>query len=80
MEFVNQVIQRLKLLWPTCVIVRGRARHPQSQGSVERANQDVEVMIGKRMMTHNSKQWSVGIHTVAFQKNNRWHRTIKTTP
>jgi hypothetical protein len=37
-------------------------------------------MIGKWMMTHNSKQWSVGIHAVAFQKNNRWHRTIKTTP
>jgi hypothetical protein len=22
----------------------------------------------------------IGIHAVAFQKNNRWHRTIKTTP
>ena len=79
-EFVNQVIQRLKRLWPNCVIVRGRARHPQSQGSVERANQDVEIMIGKWMMIHDATEWSVGIYMVAYQKNNRWHRTIKTTP
>ena len=77
---MNQVIQRLKRLWPTCVIVRGRARHPQSQGSVERANQDVELMIGKWMMIHEATQWSVGIYAVAYQKNNRWHRTIKNTP
>ena len=41
-EFVNNVIARLKNLWLDIVIVRGRPRHPQTQGSVERANQDVE--------------------------------------
>ena len=46
-EFVNQVILRLKKLWPTYVVVRGRPRHPQSQGSIERANKDVEEMLGK---------------------------------
>ena len=68
------------MLWPNCVIVCGRPRHPQSQGSVERANQDVEVMVGKWMMIHNATEWSVGIHPVAYQKNSRWHRTIKNTP
>ncbi|KAF0702823.1 KRAB-A domain-containing protein 2-like, partial [Aphis craccivora] len=44
-EFVNCVIDELKQLWPECVIVHGRPRHPQSQGSIERANQDVEHML-----------------------------------
>ena len=41
-EFVANVIEELKLLWPEMIIVHGRARHPQSQGSVERANDDVK--------------------------------------
>ena len=44
-EFVNRVIAELMVLWPECVIVRGRPRHPQSQGNVERSNQDVENML-----------------------------------
>lgn len=37
-EFIASIIHDLKDLWPTCHIVHGRARHPQSQGSVERGN------------------------------------------
>jgi len=44
-EFVNCVLDDLKQLWPECVIVHRRPRHPQSQGSIERANQDVEHML-----------------------------------
>ena len=79
-EFVNQVILRLKQLWPECIIVRGRPRHPQTQGSVERANKDVEEMLGKWMAENACEQWSVGIFKVDNDKNNRWHRTIKSTP
>ncbi|GFV60480.1 hypothetical protein TNCV_3471151 [Trichonephila clavipes] len=32
-------------MWATCKIVNGRPRHPVSQGSVERPNQDVEAML-----------------------------------
>ena len=79
-EFVNDVILRLKKLWPECVIVRGRPRHPQSQGSVERANQDVEKMLG-HWMTHNrTKAWSVGIHKVCFDKNKRNNGTTGFSP
>ncbi len=53
-EFVNQVVHRLKRLWPTCVVVRGRPRHPQTQGSIERANKDVEEMLGNRFMINKS--------------------------
>ena len=34
-EFVAQVITELKLICPGMTIVRGKPRHPQSQGSVE---------------------------------------------
>jgi hypothetical protein len=44
-EFCNRVIKRLKGLWPECIIVRGRPRHPQTQGSIERANKDVSPMV-----------------------------------
>ncbi|GFX97067.1 KRAB-A domain-containing protein 2 [Trichonephila clavipes] len=44
-EFTAAVIQELKNLWPTCKIVNGRLRHPASQRSVERSNQDVEAML-----------------------------------
>ena len=34
-EFTAKVIAELKLLWPDLVMVHGKPRHPQSQGSVE---------------------------------------------
>ena len=42
-EFVNSIILELVLMWPSLKIVNGKPRHPQSQGSVERANKDVKV-------------------------------------
>lgn len=44
-EFTAEVIKELTLMWPSCKIINGRSRHPESQGSVERANQDVEAML-----------------------------------
>ena len=37
-EFTAQDITELCSLWPELVLVNGRPRHPQSQGSVERTN------------------------------------------
>jgi hypothetical protein len=37
-EFTASIISQLKDLWPECKIVHGKPGHPQSQGSVERAN------------------------------------------
>ena len=59
-EFVAEIISELKSLWPECVIVHGRARHPQSQGSVERSNQDVEKMVTHWCTDNMSKKWSIG--------------------
>ncbi|KAL4136182.1 hypothetical protein QTP88_007746 [Uroleucon formosanum] len=55
-EFVNCVIDELKQLWPECVIIHGRPRHPQSQGSIERANQDVEHMLRAWMQDNVSQR------------------------
>jgi hypothetical protein len=79
-EFVNKVIERLKNLWLDIVIVRGRPRHPQTQGSVERANQDVERMLGNWMKHNRSTAWSVGIYQIASEKNKRVNDTIGKSP
>ncbi|KAF0686392.1 KRAB-A domain-containing protein 2-like, partial [Aphis craccivora] len=41
-KFVNRIIDELKYMWPQLKIVHGKPRHSQSQGSVERANRDVQ--------------------------------------
>lgn len=60
-EFVNSVISELANLWPELKIVHGKPRHSQSQGSVERANQDIENMIASWMKDNVSTKWSEGL-------------------
>ena len=40
-ELTAEVIRELKIVWTRLVMVHGKSRHPQSQGSVERANDDI---------------------------------------
>ena len=44
-EFANRVVSDLKSMWSNLAIVHGKPRHSQSQGSVERANQDIQNII-----------------------------------
>ena len=44
-EFVNSAITELSGVWDCLEIVHGKPRHSQSQGSVERANRDIEDML-----------------------------------
>jgi hypothetical protein len=46
LEFRNQVVSSLKLLWPGIQIVHGRSRKPSTQGSVERSNGDFQNILG----------------------------------
>ncbi|XP_060845211.1 KRAB-A domain-containing protein 2-like [Rhopalosiphum padi] len=48
-EFVNSVINELHIMWNEVKIVHGKPRHSQSQGSVERANRDVQEMLAAWM-------------------------------
>ncbi|XP_060857765.1 KRAB-A domain-containing protein 2-like [Metopolophium dirhodum] len=79
-EFVNSVITELTGLWPELKIVHGKPRHSQSQGSVERANQDVERMLASWMTDNKSTNWSIGLKFVQFMKNRAHHAGINMTP
>ena len=79
-EFTALVIQELKIVWPTLVMVHGKPRHPQSQGSVERANGDIKDMLIAWMGDNSTADWSTGIKFVQFHKNSSLHSGIKRAP
>lgn len=79
-EFVASVIKELKILWPDLHIIHGRPRHPQSQGSVERANGIVKTLLGVWMRTNQKTNWSLGIKFVQFQYNIAYNRHLKMSP
>jgi hypothetical protein len=79
-EFVAKIIEELINIWKDMIIVHGKPRHPQSQGSVERANADVKKMLSSWMFDTNSKNWSLGLKFVQMYKNNAFNRTVNTTP
>jgi len=80
LEFRNQIVEGLKMLWPDLQIVHGRSRKPSTQGSVERANGDFQPMLGAWMRENKNIKWSVGLPLVNHQKNRSYHTGIKTTP
>ncbi|CAF4552577.1 unnamed protein product [Rotaria sp. Silwood2] len=79
-EFVANVIFELKNLFPDLIFVRGRPRHPQSQGCIERANGVLCDALGKWMATNNSSHWSEGLLPVVYGINTRVSSITKTAP
>ena len=67
-------------MWPGCKLVHGKPRHSQSQGSVERTNQDVESILACRLKENDTSHWAEGLRFVQFQKNTRHHRGIGRSP
>lgn len=78
-EFCNSVIEELKNMWPDLKIVHGKLRHSQNQGSVERANRDVQDILAW-MEDNNLTKWSEGLRFCQWKKNISWHSAIKQTP
>ncbi|KAE8741003.1 hypothetical protein FOCC_FOCC013472, partial [Frankliniella occidentalis] len=68
-EFANAVVESLCRIWQGMKIVHGKPRHSQSQGSVERANQDIQNMLNAWMLTHRTNKWAEGQKWVANTKN-----------
>ena len=58
-EFVNSIIAELTTLWPELKIAHRKPRHSQSQGLVERANQDIENMLASWMKDNHCTDRSV---------------------
>lgn len=67
-------------MWDEPKIVHGKPRHSQSQGSVERANQDIEKMLGTWLETNKTTHWSEGLRFIQFMKNKAFHSGINTSP
>jgi hypothetical protein len=67
-------------MWPELKIVHGKPRHSQSQGSVERANQDIENMLATWLTDNRTKKWSEGLKFIQFMKNCSLHSGIKFSP
>ncbi|XP_024879377.1 SCAN domain-containing protein 3-like [Temnothorax curvispinosus] len=67
-------------MWPGLKLVHGKPRHSQSQGSVERSNQDVRDMLVAWMLDNNTKQWSEGLRFIQSKKNRSLHEGIKKSP
>ncbi|KAK7088499.1 hypothetical protein V1264_022412 [Littorina saxatilis] len=63
-------------MWQNLRIVHGRARHPQSQGSVERSNADVKQMLSAWTIDNGTSNWSEGLRFVQLQKNSSPHRNV----
>ncbi|KHJ41552.1 hypothetical protein D918_08404 [Trichuris suis] len=79
-EFANKVVTSLKQHWPSLKIAHGKPRHSQSQGSVERANQDIENMLCTWTQDKKTDRWSDGLRFVQLTKNRAFHTGIKRTP
>ena len=79
-EFTASVITELKLLWPDLLMVHGKPRHPQSQGSVERLNCDVKDMLVAWLGENDCTDWPIGLKFVQFATNTSYHSGIKQSP
>ena len=82
-EFSNKTLLAiLHMLWSSTSIVHVRPRHPEDQGSVERANADFKKLLYARLKDeikeHN--QWVSVLHYVQNSKNISHHRDINATP
>ncbi|XP_076383741.1 uncharacterized protein LOC143260987 [Megalopta genalis] len=62
-EFSNQVISEICAVWKDVKIVHGKPRHSQTQGSVERASQDIQNMLTAWMNDNDTNKWSRTLHT-----------------
>nr|XP_018906448.1 PREDICTED: uncharacterized protein LOC109036585 [Bemisia tabaci] len=79
-EFVNNIIKCMKIHWPELQLVNGKPRHSQSQGSIERANQDVENMLAAWLIDKKTNQWPDALPFIQFMKNRAYHAGIRMSP
>ena len=79
-EELDSVISALSELWPEVKLVKGRARHSESNGGVERLNQTVQRRMAGWMSSSGTRSWSVGCMLVQWAINTSYHAAIKTTP
>lgn len=80
-EFTGEILRNLtKALWPNLLMINGRPRYPQSQGSVERANGDVQQILYSWLKDNNTTNWKLGLPMVQMMKNSAFNHGIGTSP
>lgn len=80
-EFVGSPLTTMmQTFWPETQLIRGSPRHPQSQGSVEKANGDVKRMLWGLMREKNTYNWVDLLKQVQWTKNIVIHRVIGISP
>ena len=80
-EFKNkEIVDEVLSMWPGLRMGNGKTRHSQSQGSVERANRDIENLLACWQAENNSTNWSKALNIIQFQKNKKWHSGINREP
>ncbi|GFQ71841.1 KRAB-A domain-containing protein 2 [Trichonephila clavata] len=67
-------------MWKDVKIVHGKPRHSQTQGSVERANQDIQNMLTAWMNNNDTNKWSEGLPFVQFARNTAYYEGIRQSP
>ena len=72
-EFVNEQIAALCERFAVRAI-RGRPRHPQNQGQVERANQTLVRKLARALFNREEKVWTEVLCSVVYAYNTRKHR------
>ena len=77
---LEAVISEIRRLWPGTVTVKGRPRHSQSQGGIEKANRLLQKRLKAWMDTNNCTAWSTGLFIVTWGINTDYHSGIKTSP
>eukprot|EP00873_Tetraselmis_striata_P039979 jgi/Tetstr1/460243/TSEL_000478.t2 len=75
-----QVVTAMKDLWPGCTMVTGRPRHSPSNGGSERFNRTIEQKVRLFCCEHNTPNWPVAAHLVAWQYNTSFHSAIQQVP
>ncbi|XP_044741411.1 KRAB-A domain-containing protein 2-like [Chrysoperla carnea] len=63
-EFVEQIIEELRSLWPECVQVRARRTL-----QIERSEKNIEELLRAWIAQHKLMRWSLGLYYVQWQKN-----------
>ena len=79
-EFVNSIIEELRSMWKGLKIVHGKPRHSKSQGSVERANRDIEDMLTTWLHSNSRTHWADGLRFIQVMKNRSYHEGLKYSP
>ena len=77
---LDDVITQIQQMWPGTKLVRGRPRHSESNGGVERLNRSLQEKLASWMLDNNSSRWSVGINFVKFWLNTQLHEGVESYP